>query len=316
MRIACMAIAAQGCAATARVATQEYILVRSTVFPSTIAITLQKSFIDTYKDRVAIDVPFTVDTADRFPHPAFMDGDFHIAGRAPGIGLPIVAEIKNAASEREALAAVRKAAGTGRPIRLAGGWRLWAEHVGSTEEVQGEELSPIEATNPDHVFEIHPVTRIDNEVLLASLHPPKGYSPMKAEVAFGSYEKNGCRIYQRDGTITVVVPKGQINDIEFLMEISGDGQQVVEDGRFVNAAALGLNGKRIVPKLRMVFVKDSPPERMVKSLKRGDRLHVFGLPRIDLSKVAWRVRHARENPHLLELNLPYEIVVVGVYEDK
>ncbi len=313
--LVCALLAVQGCAATARVATQEYVRVRSAISASTVSITLERSFVETYKDRVTIDVPFTVDKSDRLPHPAFMDGDFHIAGRAPGIGLPVVAEIKNAASEKDALAAVRGEAGTGRSIRLAGGWRLWAEHAGRAEEVQGGELSPIEATNPDHVFEIHPVTRVGGLDLLASLHPPEGYKPPKADFAFGSFGRITCRIVPEDGTITIVTPKGQVNDAEFLMEIAEDGQRVVEDGRFVNAAVLDLNGKLLVRKARMVFVKGSPPERIVRGLGRGRRLHVFGLPRIDLSAVAWRVRHAAKNPELLERNLPYEIVVAGVYGD-
>ena len=66
----------------------------------------------------------------------------------------------------------------------------------------------------------------------------------------------------------------------------------------------------------MVFLKDTPPERAVRRLRRGDRLHVFGLPRINLSTVAWRTKHSKNNPELLDLNLPYEIIVVGVYLDR
>ncbi len=66
----------------------------------------------------------------------------------------------------------------------------------------------------------------------------------------------------------------------------------------------------------MVFVKDTKPEKIVKGLGPGERLHVFGLPRIDLDSVARYVarymkkRESREPP---ELHLPYEIVIVGVY---
>jgi hypothetical protein len=315
VHIFCIAIVAQGCATMARVAKQEYIQVRSAISPSEIEITLDDSFIDTYRDRATIDVMFTVDKAGTWAHPAFLDGDLHIAGRAPGIGLPVVAEIKNAASEREAVGVIHGVAGTGSPVRLAGAWRLWAEHAGSAEEVQGAELSVIEETNPDHVFEIHPVTRIGGVNILASLRPPKGYSPAKADIAFRSFVNIQCRIIPKEGTITVVTLKGQINDVEFLMEVGEGGQLVVEDGRFVNAAVLDLKGIQIVREVRMVFVKNSPPEDRVRSLRRGNRLHVFGLPRIDLSTVAWRARHSRDNPELLKLNLPYEIVVVGVYED-
>ncbi len=288
---------------------------RSAISTSEIAITLDDAFIDACKDRATLDVLFTVDKADEWPHRAFLDGDFHIAGRAPGIGLPVVAEIENGASEKAALGVIRSVAGTGKPVRLSGAWRLWAEHAGRAEEVQGAEVPVIEVTNPDHVFEIHPVTRVGGENILASLHPPKGYSPAKAVVAFRDFENIKCQIIPKDGTTTVVTPKGQINDVEFLMEVGEDRQRVVNDGRFVNAAVLDLDGKRIVPNVRMVFVKGSPPEERVRSLSRGQRLHVFGLPRIDLSTVARRARHFRDKPELLEGNLPYEIVVIGVYDD-
>ncbi len=311
----CTALALQGCAAAVRVAKQEYLTVRSAVATSEIEISLHDSFIEACKDRATIDAMLTVDKADKRPHPAFLDGDLHIAGRAPRIGLPVVAEIKNAAFEREAVDRIHGIEGTGRPIRLAGAWRLWPEHVGSAEEVQGRELSAIERDNPDHVFEIHPVTRVDDTIILDSFRPVKGYSPGTADVVFRSFEKIPCRIIPGGGRTAIVTRKGQHNDVEFLMEIGDGRQRVVADGRFVNAAVLDLKGHRIVPKVRMVFVKDTPPEKMVRRLGRGDRLHVFGLPRIDLAAVAYRTRHSGDHPELLSPSLPYEIVVVGVYGD-
>ncbi len=313
--LACAVLVLQGCAALVRVAKQEYITVRSAVSASDVEITLHNSFIEAYKDRATIDVMFVVDKADARPHPAVLDGDLHAAGRSARIGLPIVAEIKNAALEKRAVDRIHGIEGTGRRVRLAGAWRLWAEHVGTAEEVQGQGLSAIEVDNPDHVFEIHPVTRVDDETLLDSFRPVKGYDPGKAEVVLGSFERISCRIVPGAETTTIVTRKKQHNDLEFLMEIGDSRQRVVADGRFVNAAALDLSGKRIAGDVRMVFVKDTPPEKRVRSLGRGDRLHVFGLPRIDLSAVAWRVRHSGNHPELLGLELPYEIVVVGVYDD-
>jgi hypothetical protein len=310
-----VALLLHGCALAFSKAREGYIMVESAMSSPEIEINLQNSFIDSYKNRVMIDVMFTVDNADILPHPAFLDGDFHVAGRAPKVGLPIVAEIKNAASEKEALALIHGAKGTDRPIRLAGAWRLWSEHIGTKEEVQGKELSSIEVTNPDHVFEIHPVTLVNSLSLLDSFHPVAGYIPEKADTAFRNFENIKCRIIPKEGTTTIVIRKGQINDVEFLMEIGEEEQHVVEDGRFVNAAVLDLKGNRLVQKVRTVFVKDTSPEKMVKNLRRGDRLHVFGLPRFDLSIVDWRVKHFKDAPEILNLNLPYEIVVVGVYKN-
>jgi hypothetical protein len=315
LSLLCVTLLLQGCAFTFSKAREGYFMVESAMSGSEIEITLHNSFIDSCKNRVMIDVMFTVDRADLIPHPAFMDGDFHVAGRALEVGLPIVAEIKNAASEKEATTLIHSVEGTGKPIRLAGAWRLWSEHVGTKEEVQGKELSPIEVTNPDHVFEIHPVTQVDGLALLDSLHPVAGYIPVKADMAFRDFENIKCRIIPKEETTTIVTHKGQINDVEFLMEIGEDEQHVVTDGRFMNAAVFDLKGNRLLSKVRIVFIKDTPPEKIVKNLRRGDRLHVFGLPRVDLSIVAWRARHFANAQEILNLNLPYEIVVVGVYKD-
>jgi hypothetical protein len=57
---------------------------------------LNQSFMEKYKNKLAISVHYTVDAAHKRPNPASKDGDMHIAGRAPEIGLATVAEIQNA----------------------------------------------------------------------------------------------------------------------------------------------------------------------------------------------------------------------------
>ena len=51
-----------------------------------------------------------------------------------------------------------------------------------------------------------------------------------------------------------------------LCVLGPDRAQVVRDGRFISAAVLDLKGGLQVPKLRMAFVKESPPEKIVRSL--------------------------------------------------
>lgn len=314
LKLSCLVAALQACAIVLREVKQYWILTSSTLSSSEIHLTIADSFIDTYKDRATIDVMFDVDQIDLLPHPPFWDGDFHIAGRAANVGLPIVAEIKNAAFERPALDVIRAFKGTGKPLRLAGAWRIWSEHPGSSAEVQGEQLSRIEGTNPDHVFEIHPVTSVKDLSTLASFRPIVGYGPGKAEVAFKHFAGLPCRIRRDVSSTTIVIHKGAINDVEFLMEVGEKPQRVVADGRFVDATALDLKGDRLAQNLRMVFVKDSPPEKAVKRLKRGDRLHVFGLPRVDLAAVDYRARHASSMPEAATLSLPYEILIAAVYD--
>ncbi len=239
----CLALLLQGCATVVWEAEEAYIRAKSDITTSEIKITLNDSFIRTYKDRATIDVLFTVDKASKRAKPAFLDGDFHIAGRAPGIGLPVVAEIKNSAFEKEALDLIHRFEGTGEPIRMSGAWRIWPEHAGSGEEVQGEELPGFDITDPDHVFEIHPVTYVKDKSILDSFRPVEGYSPGKADTVFQSYKNTKCRIIPENKATTIITRKGAFNDVEFVMEISDGRQDIARDGRFVNAKCAEFEGR-------------------------------------------------------------------------
>jgi len=249
------------------------------------------------------------------PIARMFDGDLHCAGRAPEIALPVVAEVANAASEKDATALIHAAEGTHRPLRISGVWRIWPEHAGDEKAEQGKPLPEAESENPNHVFEIHPVTRINDVGVLGSFRPVEGFMPGDARATLEGYEKVECTITPRPQTISIVTRKGLYNDVEFLMEIVEDRQVETPEGRFVIASALDLKGALIVERLRMVFVKGTPPEIAVRSLKRGDRLHVCGLPRVNFAEIARRVQGSQAEPSLLVKPLPYEIIIFGVYTD-
>lgn len=97
------------------------------------------------------------------------------------------------------------------------------------------------------------------------------------------------------------------------MRIDATSQRVVADGRFVTADILDDSGRVLSRRRRMVFVRGTAPERAVRGLGRGSRLHVYGIPRIDLSAIWQRLREGRREPAPLDRPLPYEIVIVGVY---
>ncbi|MBI1822488.1 MAG: hypothetical protein HYR79_12340 [Nitrospirae bacterium] len=278
-----------------------------------IEITLNNSFIEKYKDRATIDVTYTVDKAHKRPNPGSKDGDIHIAGRAPEVELATVSEIMNAASQKDAVDRIHEIEGTDQTAKIRGAWRLWCEHGGSSSQIQGQTLAPFTTTNPDHVFEIHPVVQVDNISTLDSLIPIDGYDPKDAHDAFTSYENLKSQIKPGRKTTTIVTSMGGYNYVEFIMEINGD-QRVIDDGRMVMASVHDTEGELLVRNKRMVFLKDTPPEKMVKALKKGDRLHVLGIPRIDLALVSWRSSHSQSKPETLKWNLPYEIIVVGVYD--
>lgn len=278
-------------------------------------ITLKNSFIEKYKNRATVTATYTIDAAHKKPNPASKDGDMHVAGRAPEVGLPIVAEIMNAASEQAAVDKVHEVEGTGQAIKIAGAWRIWTEHGGDSVQTQGKKLKPFTTSNPEHVFEIHPVTKLDDISVSDSFHPIEGFETKDADRAFHRYETTRSRIIPGKNTTTLITTMAGYNYVEFLVELNEDPKPVT-DGTLAMASILDLDGELLVRNRRMVFVAGTPPDVAVKNLKKGDCLHVLGIPRIDLALVSWRARNVEKRPGALTWSLPYEMIMAGVYEDE
>jgi hypothetical protein len=283
-----------------------------------IQITLKNKFIADYKNRVTIDADdYIIDKAHPRPNPASKDGDLHVAGRAPtSVGLAIVAEIMNAKDQRRAVAKVHDLEGTGRKVAVSGAWRLWCEHAGTTKQIQGKNLAPFDTTNPPHVFEIHPITKLDGLDITDSFKPVRGFQPKDAHDAFVTYENVRCRIVPKDDTVTLYTSMAGYNYVEFILELNEDPFKLT-DGYAALCQVRDLEGELLVRSRRMLFAAGTPPAESVKDLTKGKRMHVLGLPRIDLALVDWRVRHAKDDEWKdddpLRWNLPYEIIVVGAY---
>jgi hypothetical protein len=281
-----------------------------------IKIDIYRSFIELYKDRVTIQATFTIDQSLKEPFPAFFDGDFHFAGRAPQVGFPTVCEIANASSEPAAIDLVHRAEARHRPLKLSGVWRVWPEHAAEPEARQGKPQPPVGTATPSHVFEIHPVVRIGHRSLLGTFRPVQGFRPGDARAEFGLYDRVPCEISLHPQAVSMITRKGLYNDVEFLLEATDAPQQVVPDGRFLIANVRDLKGELVTEGRRMVLVLGSAPELAARRLRPGQRLHVWGIPRVSFAEISRRVAAAATQPAALAQPLPYEIIVIGLYEDQ
>jgi len=299
------------CSLIARRGTIAYMAV--TTGSHDIELRLNRSFIERFKDRVTIDAMVTVDRVMPQPVPASLDGDLHFSGRSRQIQLPVVGEIANAAFHKDAMDLVHRFGGSGKALSVSGVWRIWPEHSGGKTETQGKPLEAYTMANPEHVFEIHPVTRLNDLGLLDSFVPVEGFKPGDDNRTFGIYEKATCRLKVEGEAVAIVTQPGLYNDVEFTMQLADNEQQIVDDGRFVNAVVRDRKGVLLVERVRMVFMKGTPPEVAVRTLKQGEQLRVYGMPRLNFVEISRRVRDSRTNPDLLTGSLPYEIIVVGLY---
>jgi hypothetical protein len=282
-----------------------------------IEITLKNTFIEQFKNRATITATYTVDKAHKKPNPPASDGDMHIAGRAPEIGLASVAEIMNAHDVPDAVQRIHDVEGTSHPVTMTGVWRLWCEHGGNAEQVQGTALKAFTTTNPDHVFEIHPITLLETKSLLATLQPVEqvgnsSFTPKDAEQAFQRYENLRSHLTVGASTTTITTNMAGFNYVEFQLQLNQD-PFAVTDGLIALAQVQDTNGDLLVHNRRMVFVKGSKPAEEVAKLKSGGCMHVLGIPRINLALVSWRTHHAKQKPEVLDWSLPYELVIIGYY---
>lgn len=251
------------------------------------------------------------------------DGDIHAAGRSPQVGLPMVAEVMNAADNKAtAVALVDAQEGTNKLVDVTGVWRLWFEHPpsGQTQTQNFAKLTVPGNTNPDHCFEIHPIVNFNHQALNATFHSIKGYAPKDAKDAFSHYEKLKLALRANQDSITLSSNMIGYNYVRFKMRLrssvqplkanddtSSDGLQATMDVYEVNADE---GDPYLATGVRAIFVNDTPPANAVKNLEAGDELVVLGIPRLDLNKVLAYVNAGGNIAN--NRKLPYEMVVVAV----
>lgn len=284
-----------------------------------ITLTLKQDFITKYKDRATIEAECTVDKTKGKANPASKDGDMHIAVRCTDeIKLALVAEIMNAKEFPNVISQTTQDEETQQKVRIAGAWRIWNEHSGDETFVQGNEVLRSPNSNPDHVFEIHPVTLYGDEDVRSSFHPIEGYKTRDAEPAFSNYENKRSAITysNRNKTVTITSSGLGYNYVDFQMQLN-ERPFKVADGYFAMARVRDWEGHLLHRKRRMVFVEGTPPSEAVKNMGEGDCLRVLGIPRLNLALVNYRVSEAKKgNTAPLNWNLPYEIIIVAIYDSQ
>jgi len=287
---------------------------------------LEKDFIETYKDKATIFTRFHLDAvpAHADPHPigeGSKDGDIHIAGRDSVVRLPLVAEIINARKEPQSLTFLKNLLneGTlGKEIDLTGVWRIWFEHLSKKPQIQKKAFPTPDDSGMAHAFELHPVTMFDTFDCRDSFVPIK--SNTKEFKAYGAvrafieeYGKLELDIALKGSQVMLTAGLGQINYAEFDIELAAKPKSV-GDG-FIVSAKVYEAGEEDHPLIqanrRMVFVKDTVPGNTVKNMTKGERLHVLGIPRVNLHAVSLIVSKLGPN-ETWHGSLPYEMIIVAI----
>ena len=237
--------------------------------------------------------------------------------------LPMVAEILNGKLENDTFKFLL-GMNEGESVPLVGVWRLWFEHPGSEDMVQGAPVAEPEDTNPDHVFEFHPVTKFGafdcRDSLLPIIDAAKEFRGHPAEKAFTSYEQRPGTISKTTNGIMIMSNKAGFNYVEFEMRLTGKPKEVA-DGFIVLANVFNVGESEEGEPLteqprRMIFVKGSPPGDAIANMKKGQTLHVLGIPRVNLDEVLAIADGLPGHDEYASGGLPYEMIIVAVLADE
>lgn len=289
-----------------------------------ITVSLTKGFVKKVKDKATLTTQFEVDLFHKKPNKigtGSEDGDVHIAGRDSVVLLPMVAEILNGKLENDTFNFLLGT--TGQTVPLVGVWRLWFEHPGNEDQVQGAPVAEPANTNPDHIFEFHPVAKFGSFDCLDSFLPVKDqakeFRGHPADRAFASYEQRPGTITKTTNGIMITSNKAGFNYTEFEMKLTGNPKEVA-DG-FIVLANVFMPGATDEEEplteqpRRMIFVKGSKPADMIATMSKGDSLHVLGIPRVNLNEVFAIANGIQTSDEYAFGGLPYEMIIVAVLED-
>jgi hypothetical protein len=287
-----------------------------------ITVALTKGFVKKYKDKATIPTDFRVDKHHNAPNPiggGSDDGDIHIAGRDSVVKLPMVAEIINGKRENDTFDFLMQTT-AGETVPIVGVWRLWFEHPGHDDQVQGKTVPVPTNTNPDHIFEFHPVAKFGTFDCLDSFLPiadqSNEFRGYPADKAFGAYEQRPGTITANTNAIMITSNKAGYNYAEFEMRLTGNPKDV-GDGYIVLANVYNAGAPASADPLtenprRMIFMKGSKPADTVATMKKGGKLHVLGIPRVNLNEVFAIASGLQGHEEYSEGGLPYEMIIVAL----
>jgi hypothetical protein len=298
-------------------------LLNSFVICNGMTLALNKGFVRKFKDKVTITTTLRVDKHHLKPNDIDSDGDIHMAGRDSVVLLPMVAEIVNGRNEKDTMQFLLQTT-VGQQVDVTGVWRLWFEHPSGegTSQTQGLVVQIPSDTNPKHLFEIHPITNFGGFNCLDSFlpivddqtHPTQEFRGTPATTAFPSYDVHEITISRSKTAIMLDSKKAVYNYTDFFIKLVAKPKDV-GDGYIVSAKISATNNFSepllVEGNRRMIFAKDSAPANAVKNLGSGDKLHVLGIPRVNLNEV-FEVASGLEIGDSQTQPLPYEMIIVAV----
>lgn len=296
-------------------------------------IQLKKTWAQTFMDRTSIEAEMIIHHSHKQPNKVGQkseDGDLHFSGESNDIGLPFVAEVVNAAAETKATDFIKATAKANEDnpdhetsVHVTGAWRLWFEHPSTQQKQGGTNAFSPDTTNPNHSFEIHPVSMVKgsaqntfdvtNEIVpVEDFKTKKLFEAYDTQTAFPYYE--GLTILVRASGSGIAIRSNQLkyNYVKFDVELTQKPKKV-SDGYIALARVVDDNAEEgdLPGQLRLIFVDGTDGAKAMSKAKAGSSFTVLGIPRLNLNAILQLVK--KNGTAQFTAKLPYEMIIVGIY---
>lgn len=253
-------------------------------------------------------------------HPVDKDCDLHVPLRSEAIKVPMLGEIKNACSIPEGVTSTHWTEEL-RPlekktVKAEGVFRVWLEHPPEEEgerQCECEELPLYTSSNPDHMVELHPLTRLDDKSFLDHVKAvekgKKKYKGSDGKRLTSTLEKKKITIQKEteDGESYIVIrgPKTGFNHWTLQATVKTTPKKA-RDGHYF--AVDVLSGAKVVKvNLPAFTIAGTETDKKITKAKAGDKVTLFGLVRLDLKTILKLVKDTER-----EIKMPYEMAVLAV----
>ena len=284
---------------------------------------LRESLLQAYRGKILVTVQATIDQLGKKAHPLAEDCDLHVPLRSDAIRLPLLGELKNACSMRPANSTDRywsqriEAEVGAEPLEVQGVFRIWPEHPPEEGERQCEcdPLPDYPHSNPDHMVELHPVTRIG----------PLDFSEHVREIRKGNQRYRGSqtsRLKAALGGKTITIEREEENGERYIViqgpktgynhwtlnAIVRSPPRPVADGHSFSVDVV--YRRRIVKAdLPVVTVRGTKADRWVKDQHPavGQEVTLFGIVRLEVDAILDAVG---DEPKVI--SMPYELVILDI----
>jgi hypothetical protein len=317
-----------------RVAMFAFLFVFLTISSATaVEITFKKSFIEENRNRATMTLPdFQVRGTHSHAKPidetgkrSGDDGDIHCSGWSDTLGFALVAEISNARLAQNGVDELVDAKGKS-PIEVTGLWRIWPEHARQEPFSQGsEEIPVLNDTNPDHIFELHPLTTVAGVSVLPTFTEindgQKEFKYKDATEAFDAYDTHEFSFRSTSKTVTVRTPAIGYNYVRFRVKLLETPSHALDDGGISFYASVfaddDVNAEAEVPitgKVRFILAPGTEPFNILTQKQPLDVVRLIALPRLNFALLSWRVAHKAQDPAIANWTIPYEMLVLAVVE--